>query len=167
MTRVACHATALNIGIIIFIIKMMIKSVITNNRAKLKKFWSWLSSLRSKRFQSSYCAKVRAEAKKGPSFLDEARRETLATQASDLVIAGIGISNFRFLYLLYQFTHCYYDQVSNKTLLKFGWLLRPSPRKRSPPRPLPNERPTPFLLTFQTMFQQIKHTLHIRTWVMI
>ena len=110
----------------------MIKSIITNNSAKLKKFWSWLSSLRSKRFQSSYCAKVRAEAKKGPSFLDEPREETLATQASDLVI---GISNFRFLYLLYQFTHCYYDQVSNKTLLKFGWLLRPSPRKRSPPRP--------------------------------
>ena len=43
-----------------------------------------LISLRSKRFQSSYCAKVRAEAKKGlkgdinffcscPSFLDEPR----------------------------------------------------------------------------------------------
>ena len=47
------------------------------------------SSLRSKRFQSSYCAKVRAEAKKRfmffcscPSFLDEPREETLATQAS-------------------------------------------------------------------------------------
>ena len=41
-------------------------------------------SLRSKRLQSSYCAKVRAEAKKGwtcPSFLDEPRQETLATQA--------------------------------------------------------------------------------------
>ena len=32
-------------------------------------------SLRSKRFQSSYCAKVRAEA-------DEPREETLATQAT-------------------------------------------------------------------------------------
>ena len=44
-----------------------------------------LHSLRSKRFQSSYCAKVRAEAKKKgwrPSFLDEPREETLATQAS-------------------------------------------------------------------------------------
>ena len=54
-------------------------------------------SLRSKRFQSSYCAKVRAEAKKRlkappspsfmffcscPSFLDEPREETLATQAT-------------------------------------------------------------------------------------
>ena len=58
-------------------------------------------SLRSKRSQSSYCAKVRAEAKKRwflrspppppsfifffcscPSFLDEPREETLATQAS-------------------------------------------------------------------------------------
>ena len=53
-------------------------------------------SLRSKRFQSSYCAKVRAEAKKKvpspspvinffcscPSFLDEPHEETLATQAS-------------------------------------------------------------------------------------
>ena len=62
-------------------------------------------SLRSKRFQSSYCAKVRAEAKKRlrgrgeevpsfpspspiihffcccSSFLDEPREETLATQA--------------------------------------------------------------------------------------
>ena len=51
-----------------------------------KSFWD-LSSLRSKRFQSSYCAKVRAEAKKiffcsCPSFLDEPREETLATQAS-------------------------------------------------------------------------------------
>ena len=68
-------------------------------------------SLRSKRFQSSYCAKVRAEAKKSlkgegegrsgnlhspppppsfilfcscPSFLDELREETLATQAIKL-----------------------------------------------------------------------------------
>ena len=49
-------------------------------------------SLRSKRFQSSYWAKVRAEAKKRlkpsfmffcscPSFLDEPCEETLATQA--------------------------------------------------------------------------------------
>ena len=37
------------------------------------------NSLRSKRFQSSYYAKVRAEAKKR---LDEPREETLATQAS-------------------------------------------------------------------------------------
>ena len=51
-------------------------------------------SLRSKRFQSSYCAKVRAEAKSFfplplprhfffcscPNFLDEPREETLATQ---------------------------------------------------------------------------------------
>ena len=57
-----------------------------------------LFSLRSKRFQSSFCAKVRAGAKKGsfpspsavihfvfcscPSFLDEPREETLATQAT-------------------------------------------------------------------------------------
>ena len=54
-------------------------------------------SLRSKRFQSSYCAKVRADAKKrfpSPSpvilffcsrsnFLDEPREETLATQAEE------------------------------------------------------------------------------------
>ena len=53
-------------------------------------------SLRSKRFQSSYCAKVRADAKKrfpSPSpviffcsrsnFLDEPREETLATQAKE------------------------------------------------------------------------------------
>ena len=37
-------------------------------------------SLRSKRFQSSYCAKVRVEAKK-----NEPREETLATQAMLLV----------------------------------------------------------------------------------
>ena len=48
----------------------------------------YFSSLRSKRFQSSYCAKVRAEAKKKvfcscPSFLNEPREETLATQAND------------------------------------------------------------------------------------
>ena len=53
------------------------------------------SSLRSKRFQSSYCAKVRAEAKKKrlsfiffcscPSFLDEPREETLAMQAKKKV----------------------------------------------------------------------------------
>ena len=64
---------------------------------KLKKKCRMESSLRSKRFQSSYCAKVRAEAKKRflrsppplpsliffcscPSFLDEPRQETLATQ---------------------------------------------------------------------------------------
>ena len=55
-----------------------------------------ISSLRSKRFQSSYYAKVRAELKKRlpspspvilffcscPSFLDEPREETLATQAT-------------------------------------------------------------------------------------
>ena len=58
----------------------------------------YFCSLRSKRFQSSYCAKVRAEAKKRflhspppppsfiffcscPSFLDELREEALATQA--------------------------------------------------------------------------------------
>ena len=41
-------------------------------------------SLRSKRFQSSYCAKVRAEVFfcSCPSFLDEPREETLATQAT-------------------------------------------------------------------------------------
>ena len=47
----------------------------------------FLCSLRSKRFQSSYCAKVRAEASfiffcSCPSFLDEPREETLATQAT-------------------------------------------------------------------------------------
>ena len=50
------------------------------------------SSLRSKRFQSSYCAKVRAFPspfpvihfffRSCPSFLDEPRKETLATQAA-------------------------------------------------------------------------------------
>ena len=57
-------------------------------------------SLRSKRFQSSYCAKVRAEATSPspvihfffcscPSFLDEPREETLATQAMQLLhLAG-------------------------------------------------------------------------------
>ena len=52
------------------------------------------SSLRSKRFQSSYCAKVRAFPppppspsfifffRSCPSFLDEPRKETLATQAT-------------------------------------------------------------------------------------
>ena len=50
------------------------------------------SSLRSKRLQSSYCAKVRAFPspflvihfffRSCPSFLDEPRKETLATQAS-------------------------------------------------------------------------------------
>ena len=38
-------------------------------------------SLRSKRFQSSYCAKVSFFGS-CPSFLDEPREETLATQAS-------------------------------------------------------------------------------------
>ena len=77
------------------------------------------SSLRSKRFQSSYCAKVGADQKKGwrgrgrgeeetlplprhpfffcscPSFLDEPREETLATQATSkgasfkCVLAGL------------------------------------------------------------------------------
>ena len=58
-------------------------------------------SLRSKRFQSCYCAKVRAEAKKNPppppsfiffcacpSFLDEPREETLAMQA--IILRGWG-----------------------------------------------------------------------------
>ena len=61
------------------------------------------SSLRSKRFQSSYCAKVRAKAKKGspppppsfmfffscPSFLEEPCEETLATQANNQGILDI------------------------------------------------------------------------------
>ena len=64
----------------------------------------FLFSLRSKRFQSSYCAKVRAGAKKGSfpspspspvihfvfcsclSFLDEPREKTLATQATFYVL---------------------------------------------------------------------------------
>ena len=50
---------------------------------------SFYRSLRSKRFQSSYCAKGRAEAKKFfcscPSFLDEPREETRATQATSIV----------------------------------------------------------------------------------
>ena len=62
-------------------------------------------SLRSKRFQSSYCAKVRAEAKKvihfffAPcsSFLDEPREETLATQAMNEIawedaVQGLGMA---------------------------------------------------------------------------
>ena len=59
--------------------------------SSLKRLVLCVASLRSKRFQSSYCAKVRAEAKKSlvgsfffcscPSFLDEPREETLATQA--------------------------------------------------------------------------------------
>ena len=49
----------------------------------------YIISLRSKRFQSSYCEKVRAGAKKFffcscASFLDEPREETLATQVSIL-----------------------------------------------------------------------------------
>ena len=44
------------------------------------------SSLRSKRFQSSYCAKVRAGAKKSSQLSRRTREETLATQATyDLV----------------------------------------------------------------------------------
>ena len=64
-------------------------------------------SLRSKRFQSSYCAKVRAEAKKSPppppvihfffcscpSFLDEPREETLATQANGTSVM-FSVTNF-------------------------------------------------------------------------
>ena len=70
-------------------------------------------SLRSKRFQSSYCAKVRAEAKKkvpsfpspspvvhffcsSPSFLDEPRKETLATQAT---LAEIKTDRFKNVYV--------------------------------------------------------------------
>ena len=52
-----------------------------------KQLWA-SASLRSKRFQSSYCAKVRAEAFiffcSCPSFLDEPRQETLATQAKQV-----------------------------------------------------------------------------------
>ena len=79
-------------------------------------------SLRSKRFHSSYCAKVRAEAKKRlkeeregrrgsffplprhsiffcscPCFLDEPREETLATQASTTVRFFLGFEIFLFL----------------------------------------------------------------------
>ena len=66
-------------------------------------------SLRSKRFQSSYCAKARAEAKKSPppalplsfifffcscpSFLDEPREETLATQANGTSVI-FSVTNF-------------------------------------------------------------------------
>ena len=77
------------------------------------------SSLRSKRFQSSYRAKVRAEAKKKrltfpspspvihvffgscPSFLDEPREETLATQARVILkvvavaLGGLFITMFK------------------------------------------------------------------------
>ena len=61
-----------------------------------------IPSLRSKRFQSSYCTKVRAEAKKKvgfiffcsyPSFLDEPLEETLATQAMAGVKRGRGRGN--------------------------------------------------------------------------
>ena len=56
------------------------------------------TSLRSKRFQSSYCAKVRAEAFffcSCPSFLDEPREETLATQANFLPYLAGSISKLR------------------------------------------------------------------------
>ena len=63
-------------------------------------------TLRSKRFQSSYCAKVSAEAKKKvpsfpspspvshvffalvPAVLDEPCKETLARQATTIIIVG-------------------------------------------------------------------------------
>ena len=64
-------------------------------------------SLRSKSFQSSYCAKGRAEPKKSPppppsiifffcsfpSFLDEPREETLATQANGTSVI-FSVTNF-------------------------------------------------------------------------
>ena len=57
------------------------------------------TSLRSKRFQSSYCAKVRAEEFfffcPCPSFLDEPREETLATQANFLPYLAGSISKLR------------------------------------------------------------------------
>ena len=69
-------------------------------RLSSEAYFLGFTSLRSKRFQSSYYAKVRAEAKKkgfplplprhsiffcsGPGFLDEPREETLATQATVL-----------------------------------------------------------------------------------
>ena len=70
---------------------------------QLRRLAARRGSLPSKRFQSSYGAKVRGEAKKGcvplplprnsifffcscPSFLDEPREETLATQASSAAI---------------------------------------------------------------------------------
>ena len=65
---------------------MKAKSINAGGRSKRNRPW-FFASLRSKRFQSSYCANVRAEAKKRffcscPGFLDEPREETLATQAS-------------------------------------------------------------------------------------
>ena len=80
-------------------------------------------SLRSKRFQSSYCAKVRAKAKKNfpspspvihfflcscPSFLDEPREETLARQANNTspmlllfaVVAGQGQGGLKLEHIL-------------------------------------------------------------------
>ena len=65
---------------------MKAKSINAGGRFKRNRPW-FFASLRSKRFQSSYCAKVRAEAKKSffcpcPGFLGEPREETLATQAS-------------------------------------------------------------------------------------
>ena len=59
----------------------------------------WSYSLPSKRFRSSYCAKVGAEAKKKsfncscPSFLDEPREETLTTQANGLIPIGLVIDH--------------------------------------------------------------------------
>ena len=81
----------------------------SNTQHSVSHVCCYRNSLRNKRFQSSYCAKVRAEAKKRlkgkgegrrgsffplplprhsfffcscPSFLDEPREETLATQAT-------------------------------------------------------------------------------------
>ena len=58
-------------------------------------------SLRSKRFQSSNCAKVRAGAKKGaflffcsrPNFSRRTRAETIAKQAITILIISILISH--------------------------------------------------------------------------
>ena len=56
-----------------------------NTKADLAGRWVRrdLSSLRSKRFQSSYCAKVRAEAKKGWRGRGRGEEETLARKPHD------------------------------------------------------------------------------------
>ena len=53
------------------------------------------TSLRSKRFQSSYCAKAFFFFCSCPSFLDEPREETLATQANFLPYLAGSISKLR------------------------------------------------------------------------
>ena len=69
------HQFKTNMNIIFF--KKALQGFQTSQICDTQAYVHHLISLRSKRFQSSYCAKVRAEAKKKV----EPREETLATQA--------------------------------------------------------------------------------------